>query len=147
LINPFERAVAELVHARERNELAKANFTTNQHIYLGYKLAQATSDAKRNTTWNARRAFNFSQGTNSQKAVLFGDDNHKRRAMHSDFCSKDQLAEARNAITLCSDIFVHTSIAIRLAARTLADDAICLRDHSQKMYPARENIRRNVWPW
>jgi NAD/NADP transhydrogenase beta subunit len=36
------------------------------------------------------------------EALLFGDDNHKRRAMHSAFCSRDQLAEAQNAIT-CDD--------------------------------------------
>jgi H+-translocating NAD(P) transhydrogenase subunit beta len=36
------------------------------------------------------------------EALLFGDDYHKRRAMHSAFCSRNQLAEARNAI-ICDD--------------------------------------------
>jgi hypothetical protein len=36
------------------------------------------------------------------EALLFGDDNHKRRTMRSAFCSRDQPAEARNAIT-CDD--------------------------------------------
>jgi hypothetical protein len=36
------------------------------------------------------------------EALLFGDNDHKRRAMRSAFCSRDQLAEARNAIT-CDD--------------------------------------------
>jgi hypothetical protein len=74
---------------------------------------------------------------NSQKHLLYGDDNLKRRAIHSAFCSRDQLAEARNAITCaltnfvltdqlaearnaitCAlTYFVLTSIAIRHAAR------------------------------
>jgi hypothetical protein len=79
------------------------------------------------------------------EALLFGDDNHKRRAMHSAFCSRDQLAEARNAITCALTYFILTSIAIRHAARDttrgwrnlltrpLADDVPCSRNHSQNV--------------
>jgi hypothetical protein len=79
------------------------------------------------------------------EALLFDDDNHKRRAMQSAFCSRDQLAEARNAITCALPFFVLTSIAIRHAARDitrgwrnllkrpLADDVPCSRDHSQNV--------------
>jgi hypothetical protein len=77
--------------------------------------------------------------------LLFDDDNHTRRAMNSIFCSRDQLAEARNAITCALTSFVLTSIAIRHAAREttrgwrnlherpLADDVPCSRDHSQNV--------------
>jgi hypothetical protein len=63
--------------------------------------------------------------------------------MHSAFCSRDQLAEARNAITCALASFVLTSIAICHAARDttrrwrnlrtipFADDVSCSRDHSQ----------------
>jgi hypothetical protein len=65
--------------------------------------------------------------------------------MHSAFCSRDQLAEARNAITCALTYFVLTSITIRHAARDaargwrslltrpLADDVPCSRDHSQNV--------------
>jgi hypothetical protein len=78
--------------------------------------------------------------------------------MHSAFCSRDQLAEARNAITCALTSSVHTSISIRHAAREttrgwrnllerpLADDVPCSRDHSQMTCPARETIRRTSWP-
>jgi hypothetical protein len=63
--------------------------------------------------------------------------------MHSAFCSRDQLAEARNAITCALTSFVLTFIAIRHAAlettrgwrnllgRPLEDEEPCSRDHSQ----------------
>jgi hypothetical protein len=76
---------------------------------------------------------------------MFDDDNHKRRAMHQAFCSGDQLAEARNAITCALTSLVLTSIVIRYASREitrgwrnllkrpLADDVSCSRDHSQNV--------------
>jgi hypothetical protein len=78
--------------------------------------------------------------------------------MHSAFCSRDQLAEARNAITCALTSFVLTFIAIRHAAqettrgwrnlleRPLADDGPCSRDHSQMTCPARETTRRTTRP-
>jgi hypothetical protein len=65
--------------------------------------------------------------------------------MHSAFCSRDQRAEARNAITCPLTSFALTSIAIRHAAREttrgwrnllerpLADDVPCSRDHLQNV--------------
>jgi hypothetical protein len=65
--------------------------------------------------------------------------------MHSAFCSRDQLVEARNAITCALTSFVLTSIAIRHVARDttrgwrnmllrpFADDVPCSRDHSQNV--------------
>jgi hypothetical protein len=61
------------------------------------------------------------------------------------FCSRDQLTDARNAITCALTSFVLTSIVIRHAAREttrgwrnllkrpLADDVPCSRDHSQNV--------------
>jgi hypothetical protein len=46
-IVPFERAMAELIHAREFNGQMQAKFTTDQKISLGYQLAQATSRTKK----------------------------------------------------------------------------------------------------
>jgi hypothetical protein len=77
--------------------------------------------------------------------LLFGDNNHKLPAMHSVLCPRDQLAEARNAITCALTSFVVTSIAIRHAVREttrgwrnmlkrpLADDMPYWRDHSQNL--------------
>jgi hypothetical protein len=76
---------------------------------------------------------------------LFDNDNHKRRAMYSAFCSRDQLAEACNAITCALTSYVLTFIAIRHAARyntrgwrnlltrPLEDDVPCSRNQSQKV--------------
>jgi hypothetical protein len=101
---------------------------------------------KKTKSQNARRTITSSaREINSQRALLFHDDNHKRRATHSAFCSRDQIAEARNAMTCALTSFALTSIAIRHAARDttrgwrkllkrpLADDVPCSRDHSQNI--------------
>jgi hypothetical protein len=54
--------------------------------------------------------------------------------MDSPFMARDQLAEARNAITCALTSFVLTSIAIRHAARGTIG-AICLKYHSQVTCP------------
>jgi NAD(P) transhydrogenase beta subunit len=65
-----------------------------------------TCDEKKKSQ-NARRTITSSaRETNSQRALLFDDDNHKRRATHSASCSRDQLAEARNVITSALTSFV-----------------------------------------
>jgi hypothetical protein len=50
------------------------------------KTAPGTKKTKKISLWNARRTISSSaRWTSSQKALLVGDENQKRRAMHSPF--------------------------------------------------------------
>jgi hypothetical protein len=142
--------MTELVYGRETNEYTHTQFTTDQYICLEFQLTQVAPVTKKKSkkSWNVRRTiFSSTRGTNLHKALLFSDDNHKRRSIHSALCSRDLLPEARNAITCALAIlFLPPSPFATPLERTLANGPIFLTDHSQMNNPARETTCRTSWP-
>jgi hypothetical protein len=154
-IVPLERAMAKQVHSRDCNGQTHSKFTivntSDRDINLRRpRLLQKRSKRKKEKTRHysgtrARQYLYLPEGpTRGNISCSATSITNYAQCIHH-FCSRDQLAEARNAITCALTSFVLTSIVIRHAARDttrgwrnllkrpLADDVPCSRDHSQKV--------------
>jgi hypothetical protein len=106
-IVPLERAMAKLVHARDSNEQTHAQFTIDQYFSSGYQLAQAAPVTKK----MKNKQTHHHGGTRAGQYLPLPEGPTRRKISCSattiandaqfiyHFCSRDQLAEARNAIT------------------------------------------------
>jgi hypothetical protein len=110
-IVPLERAMAKLVHDRDSNGKMHAQFTIDQYFWSGYQLAQAAPVTK---NMMKKTKTHHHNGTRAGQYLLLQERPTRRNTSCSattitndaycihHFCSGDQLAEARNAIT-CDD--------------------------------------------
>jgi hypothetical protein len=125
------------------------------------------NDEKQTNTsslWNARRTVSsFARGTSSQKHLLFGDDNHKRCAMHSPFLlerptrrssQRDHLWWQKLIITKCAqdnnfvcsrDQLAESAPVRRWLSQTMRNAFSFLLERSTRMSSQRDHMCSDIF--